>query len=200
MLILALLLDPLAFLLPRVAITLDTCHRSGIFQAFTLQSIKKNRLSLWLLPIILFQTWDYTRRILCIYCTNHFVSDLGLYKGDLIYLLHQSSPWCRLRNGNVQRHLKVSYMYNKVGYCYFVKNIDSDSKTDLTYKSVHMNSRPKYRWSIAHQTLNNNITQNSVWMCWKHSVNVFKYIIVNVMKCSLCNGIEKHHTVVYILH
>jgi len=35
-------------------------------------------------------------------------------------------------------------MYNKVGYCYFVKNIDSDSKTDLTYKSVHMNSRPKY--------------------------------------------------------
>jgi hypothetical protein len=57
MLILALLLDPLAFLLPRVAITLDTCHRSGIFQAFTLQSIKKNRLSLWLLPIILFQTY-----------------------------------------------------------------------------------------------------------------------------------------------
>jgi hypothetical protein len=162
MLILALLLDPLAFLLPRVAITLDTCYRSGIFQAFTLQSIKKNRLSLWLLPIILFQTWDYTRRISCIYCTNHFVSDLGLYKEDLIYLLHQSSPWCRLRNGNVQRHLKVSYMYNKVGYCYFVKNIDSDSKTDLTYKSVHMNSRPKYRWSITHQTLNNNITQKKI--------------------------------------
>jgi hypothetical protein len=90
MLILALLLDPLAFLLPRVAITLDTCYRSGIFQAFTLQSIKKNRLSLWLLPIILFQTWDYTRRISCIYCTNHCVSDLGLYKEDLMYLLHQS--------------------------------------------------------------------------------------------------------------
>jgi len=41
MLILVLLLDPLDFLLPRVAITLDTCYRSGIFQAFTLQSIKK---------------------------------------------------------------------------------------------------------------------------------------------------------------
>ena len=167
------------------------CFRLGIIQGGSY---------VFIAPIILFQTWDYTRRILCIYCTNHFVSDLGLYKEDLMYLLHQSLPWCRLRNGNVQRHLKVSYMYNKVGYCYFVKNIDSDSKTDLTYKSVHMNSRPKYRWSIAHQTLNKNITQNSVWMCWKHSVNVFKYIIVNAMKCSLCNGIEKHHTVVYILH
>lgn len=52
------------------AITLDTCYRSAIFQAFTLQSIKF-KLSLWLLPIILFQTWDYTRRISYIYCTNH---------------------------------------------------------------------------------------------------------------------------------
>jgi cephalosporin hydroxylase len=59
------------------------CFRIGIIQGGS---------HVFIAPIIVFQTWDYTRRISCIYCTNHFVSDLGLYKEDLIYLLHQSSP------------------------------------------------------------------------------------------------------------
>jgi hypothetical protein len=41
------------------------CFRLGIIQGGSY---------VFIAPIILFQTWDYTRRILCIYCTNHFVS------------------------------------------------------------------------------------------------------------------------------